>query len=75
MKRFLNSGVTSKGGHMSIADAIGLMFVFGMFIRIGTAYVALLTYIDRNQKSNVLTFSKSTLLFVSVCSVTGLNRP
>jgi len=44
MKRLFESGVIPKGGHMSTAEAIGLMFMFGMFI------LALLTYLDRNQK-------------------------
>jgi len=40
----LGFGVPSEGRHMSVAEAIGLMFAFGMFI------LALLAYIDRNQK-------------------------
>jgi len=42
--KHLDSGVPLKGRHMSVAEAIGLMFAFGMFI------LALLAYIDRNQK-------------------------
>ncbi|MCL1990753.1 MAG: putative holin-like toxin [Defluviitaleaceae bacterium] len=44
MYEYLDSGVASKGGRMSVAEAIGLMFAFGMFI------LALLTYIDRTRK-------------------------
>ena len=35
---------SKRGERMSTAEAIGLMFAFGIFI------LALLTYIDRNQK-------------------------
>ncbi|MCL1989461.1 MAG: putative holin-like toxin [Defluviitaleaceae bacterium] len=46
MYKYLDSGVRSKGEHMSVAEAIGIMFTFGVFI------LKLLTYIDinRNQK-------------------------
>jgi hypothetical protein len=36
--------VTPKGACMTVAEAIGLMFAFGIFI------LALLTYINMNQK-------------------------
>jgi len=36
--------ISDKEKRMTVAEAIGMMFAFGMFI------LALLTYLDRNQK-------------------------
>ena len=44
MVQVFDSGVVPKGERMTVAEAIGLMFAFGMFI------LALLTYIDRTRK-------------------------
>jgi len=57
---YLASGVLPKGVRMTVAEAMGLMFAFGMFL------LALLTYIDRNQKnSRPLGFSRLGLTILN----------